>query len=109
MHKVKEDTLKAKLLSIAIPYLRDIQEDPFLKQHGSIVRNRMENNTPLGDIIFELMSLAMAEKEKELIQWCQSWWDEKRRNNDLWRLPADSIGDHFITDLKLRSEAEEGK
>lgn len=47
-----------EMIRIAKPFLISIQADPFLKDVGRTLLNKIEKQTPIGNLIIELMTLS---------------------------------------------------
>ena len=48
---------------------------------------------------------AEQEKQKtaeEMIKWSEDWFDEKRNNNEMWRMNQDELTGLFLEELKLK-------
>lgn len=46
------------------------------------------------------------EAKKEIIQWSEDWFDNKRKNNDMWRMNQNELTDLFIEELKQQKHKE---
>ena len=36
----------------------------------------------------------------EIYKWCSFWFEEKRINNDMWRVNVDTLCENFLTELQ---------
>ena len=57
-----------EMIKIAKPFLIDIQADPFLKESGRTLLNKIENKSPIGNLIMELMILSQHHLSKDIHQ-----------------------------------------
>ena len=57
-----------------------------------------------GRMVKELMSTKIAEQkkqaQKEVYEWSCEWWNERRKNNDVWRIQVDDLYNQFLEDME---------
>ena len=42
----------------------------------------------------------MNKKNKEIFDWCDKWFDNKRYSNEMWRMNQDELNSLFLKELK---------
>ncbi len=44
----------------------------------------------------------LKELRKQIYKWSEEWFDNKRKNNDIWRMNQDELTSMFLEELKKR-------
>jgi len=56
----------------------------------------------------ELRELVQDTK-RDITVWAENWFDDKRRDNTIWRINQDEIGDLFLEDMEIFIQIGEKK
>ena len=69
--------------------------------------NSIDTLNPKYDDYFEAYSNAKWVDIKDVIDFCNSWFDKKRKNNEMWRLNQDELSSLFLDELENELKKEE--
>ena len=50
--------------------------------------------------IEKAIDIALKERDKEMINWANEWFDKKRLNNDMWRMNQDELTSLFLEEFE---------
>jgi hypothetical protein len=43
---------------------------------------------------------------KEILEWCENWFDDKRKSNEMWRYNQDELTSMFLDEFKQMLEVK---